>query len=167
MSLMSVRLFAGVSAACLTLALGGVSAAQDGVAAARLPNAFGQPVRATPAPQPVAQPSSPAPSPTEAADPRSEAALRGVIAAAQAETLDYAVFTPGVGETMQQGQGQTLMDMVENMGALRTLVFAGRQNGADLYRARFEAGDTQWIVGMDEAGKIAVFLFRETPVSPQ
>ncbi len=158
---MSAHIPAGLMAASLFAAVAGTAVAQDGVAAARLPNAFGQPVRAVP------PPAGPPPSSAEAPDPRSEAALRAVIAAAQAEALDYAVFTSGVSETMKQGQGQTLVDMVDNMGALQTLAFAGRQNGADLYRARFEAGDTQWIVGIDEAGKIAVFLFRETPVPPQ
>lgn len=160
---MSARIPAGLIAASLFVALAGSAVAQDGVAAARLPNSFDQPARVVSA----AQPAPAAPVPTEAADPRTEPALRGVIAAAQADGIDYSVFTPGVGETMRQGQGAALSEMVENMGALTAVTFVGAQNGADLYRARFEAGDTQWIIGLDAAGKIGVFLFRETPVSPE
>lgn len=129
--------------------------AKGDVAAATLPNAFagGAPVAA-----PAAAP-SPAPA---MADPRTEPTLRAVIAAVKAGPLDPAMFTESVAAQMP-AQEPPLRALLDGKGDLVTIVHRGQRNGADIYQALFENGDTQWVIGVDDAGKVAVFLFRETP----
>lgn len=125
------------------------------VAAANLPGAFtgGS-----------ARPAAPPPAPTApaAVDPRTEPALRAVIAAVQAGPLDPALFSESVAAQMP-AQEPPLRAMLDGKGELVTIVHRGQRNGADIYQALFERGDTQWVIGVDDAGKVAVFLFRETP----
>ena len=102
-----------------------------------------------------------APSPA-AVDPRTEPALRAVIAAVRAGPLDPGLFTENVAAQMPQ-QEPPLRALLDGKGELVTIVHRGQRNGADIYQALFENGDTQWVIGVDEAGKVAVFLFRETP----
>ena len=126
------------------------------VAAANLPNAFGGGPAATPAAVvPAAQPPA-------AADPRTEPALRAVIAAVKAGPLDAAMFTENVAAQIPD-QEAPLRALLDGKGELVTIVHRGQHNGADIYQALFENGDTQWVIGVDDAGKVAVFLFRETP----
>lgn len=127
------------------------------VAAANLPNAFGGGGRAA-APAAVV----PAAQPPAAADPRTEPALRAVIAAVKAGPLDAAMFTENVAAQIPD-QEAPLRALLDGKGELVTIVHRGQHNGADIYQALFENGDTQWVIGVDEAGKVAVFLFRETP----
>ena len=126
------------------------------VAAANLPNAFsGGPATAPAAVAPTAQPPA-------VADPRTEPALRAVIAAVKAGPLDTALFTENVAAQMPD-QEPPLRALLDGKGELVTIVHRGQRNGADIYQALFENGDTQWVIGVDDAGKVAVFLFRETP----
>lgn len=126
------------------------------VAAANLPNAFGGgPAAAPAAVVPAAQPPA-------AADPRTEPALRAVIAAVKAGPLDAAMFTENVAAQIPD-QEAPLRALLDGKGELVTIVHRGQHNGADIYQALFENGDTQWVIGVDDAGKVAVFLFRETP----
>lgn len=126
------------------------------VAAANLPNAFGGgPAAAPAAVVPAAQPPA-------AADPRTEPALRAVIAAVKAGPLDAAMFTENVAAQIPDQEGP-LRALLDGKGELVTIVHRGQHNGADIYQALFENGDTQWVIGVDDAGKVAVFLFRETP----
>ena len=130
----------------------------DKVAAASLPNAFNAPVRSSAAPAAIA----PDAQPPAAADPRTEPALRAVIAGVRSGRLDPALFSEGVAAQMPE-QEPPLRALLDGKGDLVTIVLRGQRNGADIYQALFEEGDTQWVIGVDEAGKIAVFLFRETP----
>lgn len=159
-----------VVAGLAVLALASAAAAQtppaaeapkSDVAAATLPNPFAAPGRSSPAPAAVA----PAAQPPAPADPRTEPALRAVIAAVQAGPLDAALFTESVAAQMPE-QEPPLRALLDGKGELVTIVHRGQQNGADIYQALFEHGDTQWVVGVDAAGKVAVFLFRETPRQP-
>lgn len=126
------------------------------VAAANLPNAFGGGSTAAPAAVvPAAQPPA-------AADPRTEPALRAVIAAVKAGPLDAALFTENVAAQIPD-QEAPLRALLDGKGELVAIVHRGQHNGADIYQALFENGDTQWVIGVDDAGKVAVFLFRETP----
>ena len=134
--------------------------AKGEVAAATLPNAFAAP-GASAAPAAIA----PAAQPPSAADPRTEPALRAVIAAVRAGPLDPALFSEGVASQMPT-QEPPLRALLDGKGALVTIVHRGQRNGADIYQALFENGDTQWVIGVDDAGKVAVFLFRETPPQP-
>lgn len=134
------------------------SPAKDGAVAATLPNAFTgpqRPVAATPAPD---APTAPTP-----VDPRSEPALRMVIDAVRAApTLDLSMFSENTAAQMPE-QEPRLRALLDGKGELVAIVHRGEQNGADIYQAVFENGDTQWMVGVDQAGKVAVLLFRETP----
>jgi hypothetical protein len=127
------------------------------VAAATLPNAFAAPGSGA-APAAIA----PDAQPPAAVDPRTEPALRAVIAAVRAGPLDPGLFTENVAAQMPQ-QEPPLRALLDGKGELVTIVHRGQRNGADIYQALFENGDTQWVIGVDEAGKVAVFLFRETP----
>ncbi|MES2833644.1 MAG: hypothetical protein V4707_02920 [Pseudomonadota bacterium] len=131
------------------------------VAAATLPGAFNAPVGSSAVPAAVVPDAQPA----AAADARTETALRAVIASVQAGPLDPALFTAGVAAQMPQ-QEPPLRALLDGKGELVTIVHRGQRNGADIYQALFENGDTQWVIGLDEAGKVAVFLFRETPEQP-
>lgn len=131
------------------------------VAAATLPDAFNGRATSRAAPAAVA----PAASPAAVADPRTEPALRAVIASAQAGPLDAALFSEGLAGQMPE-QEPPLRALLADKGDLVTIVHRGQQNGADIFQALFENGDTQWVVGVDVAGKVAVFLFRETPTTP-
>lgn len=128
------------------------------VAAATLPEAFRAPGAPSAAPAAIA----PAAQPPAAVDPRAEPALRAVIAAVQAGPLDPALFTEGVAAQMPT-QEPPLRALLDGKGELVTIVHRGQRNGAEIFQALFENGDTQWVIGVDEAGKVAVFLFRETP----
>lgn len=136
---------------------------RDSAVAATLPNAFTgsqRPAAATPTPAPDA-PTSPTP-----VDPRTEPALRMVIdAVRKSPTLDLSIFSENTAAQMPE-QEPLLRALLEGKGELVAIVHRGQQNGADVYQAVFENGDTQWMVGVDEAGKVAVFLFRETPPTP-
>jgi hypothetical protein len=128
------------------------------VAAATLPGAFRAPGAPSAAPAAIA----PAAQPPVAVDPRAEPALRAVIAAVQAGPLDPALFTEGVAAQMPE-QEPPLRALLDGKGELVTIVHRGQHNGAEVFQALFENGDTQWVIGVDVAGKVAVFLFRETP----
>lgn len=160
-----------IGVAALTLATGALAqttppaqdpAAKADVAAATLPNAFAAPgAAASAAPAAIAPDAQPA----VAVDPRTEPALRAVIASVRAGPLDPALFTAGVAAQMPQ-QEPPLRALLDGKGELVTIVHRGQRNGADIYQALFENGDTQWVIGVDDAGKVAVFLFRETPEQP-
>lgn len=134
------------------------SPAKDSSVAATLPNAFAAPGASSAAPAAVA----PAAQPPSVADPRTEPALRAVIAAVRAGPLDTTMFSEGVAAQMP-AQEPPLRELLDGKGELVTIVHRGQRNGADIYQALFENGDTQWVIGVDDAGKVAVFLFRETP----
>jgi len=137
--------------------------AKEGAVAATLPNAFSGSPRPAAAPTPEAPDAPTAPTPV---DPRTEPALRMVIGAVRSSpTLDLAMFSDNTAAQMPE-QEPRLRALLEGKGELVAIVHRGQQNGADIYQAVFENGDTQWMVGVDEAGKVAVFLFRETPPTP-
>ncbi len=159
-----------VVAGLAVLALASAAAAQtppaaeapkSDVAAATLPNPFAAPGRSSPAPAAVA----PAAQPPAPPHPRPQPAQRALVAPGQARPLDAARVTQSVAAPMPE-QEPPLRALLDGKGELVTIVHRGQQNGADIYQALFEHGDTQWVVGVDAAGKVAVFLFRETPRQP-
>ncbi len=131
------------------------------VAAATLPGAFRTPGVPSGAPAAIA----PAAQPLVAVDPRAEPALRAVIAAAQTGPLDPGMFTEGVAAQMPEVE-PPLRALLDGKGELVTIVHRGQLNGAEVFQALFENGDTQWVIGVNEAGKVAVFRFRATPPPP-
>ena len=132
--------------------------AQAQVAAASMPNSFDGPVRvaqvAAPAAVPAAVPAAPAP-----ANPRAEAVLRDIIAGAQAGTIDYAVMSDDLAARVRE-QEATIQPLIAGFGPVQAVDFVGSQNGADLFAVIFANAATEWVIGFNEAGKVAALLFR-------
>ena len=149
-----------LTAATLALALPSAAFAQ--VAAGSVPNTFDRPAGAlsaaaqapAPAPQAAAEPLSPTP-----ANAASEEALRTIISGLQAGTPDYSLLTDDLA-TQLRAQAPTILPLMQGFGAIQSFDFAGSRSGADLFVINFANAQTEWIVGMDEGGKVAALLFR-------
>ena len=124
--------------------------AQAQVAAASMPNSFDGPARVAPATVPAA----PAP-----ANPRAEAVLRDIIAGAQAGTIDYALMSDDLAARVRE-QEATIQPLIAGFGPVQAVDFVGSQNGADLFAVIFANAATEWVIGFNEAGKVAALLFR-------
>jgi hypothetical protein len=135
-----------IAAALLLLPAG----ARAQIAAASMPNSFDGPVRVAP----VAAPAAPAP-----ANPRAEAVLRDIIAGAQAGTIDYAVMTEDLAGKVRE-QEASIQPLIVGFGPVQAVDFVGSQNGADLFAVIFANAATEWVIGFNEADKVAALLFR-------
>ena len=135
-----------IAAALLLLPAG----ARAQVAAASMPNSFDGPVRVAP----VAAPAAPAP-----ANPRAEAVLRDIIAGAQAGTIDYALMSDDLAARVRE-QEATIQPLIAGFGPVQAVDFVGSQNGADLFAVIFANAATEWVIGFNEADKVAALLFR-------
>ncbi|MGV8929854.1 MAG: hypothetical protein ACOH1E_08875 [Brevundimonas sp.] len=129
------------------------AAAQAQVAAGALPNTFDGPAQAAPA-----QPSTPPPAATPA-NARSEEVLREIIAGAQAGAIDYSLMTDDLGGKVREQEAQ-IQPLIEGFGLVQAVDFVGQQDGADLFAVTFANAATQWVIGFDEADKVAALLFR-------
>ncbi len=139
-----------IAAALLLLPAG----AQAQVAAASMPNSFDGPARVAQTAPPAAVPAAPAP-----ANPRAEAVLRDIIAGAQAGTIDYAVMSDDLAARVRE-QEATIQPLIAGFGPVQAVDFVGSQNGADLFAVIFANAATEWVIGFNEAGKVAALLFR-------
>jgi hypothetical protein len=128
--------------------------AQAQVAAASMPNSFDGPVRVAQTAPPAAAPAAPAP-----ANPRAEAVLRDIIAGAQAGTIDYALMSDDLAARVRE-QEATIQPLIAGFGLVQAVDFVGSQNGADLFAVIFANAATEWVIGFNEAGKVAALLFR-------
>lgn len=128
--------------------------AQAQVAAASMPNSFDGPVRVAQAAPPTAAPAAPAP-----ANPRAEAVLRDIIAGAQAGTIDYAVMTEDLAGKVRE-QEAAIQPLIAGFGPVQAVDFVGSQNGADRFAVIFANAATEWVIGFNEADKVAALLFR-------
>lgn len=144
-----------VAAASVALLTPGAALAQ--VAAGAMPNSFDRPAQAAPQPAPASAP-APALSQTPA-NAESEDILRGIIAGLQAGTTDYSVMSDDLAEKVRE-QAPAIKTLMDSLGAVQAVDFAGSQNGADLYVVNFANAQTDWIIGINEAGKVAALLFR-------
>lgn len=136
-------------------------------AAATLPNSFDE--AAPPAGDRVrtAPPDMTAPIPAQAADvgpdvKRAEDALRAVIAGAQGDSLDYAMFSDDLA-TRIRAQAATIGPLIKGFGGLTDIVYVGQEQGADLFALDFANARTQWIIGFNAEDEIALLLFRPAP----
>ena len=139
-----------IAAALLLLPAG----ARAQIAAASMPNSFDGPVRVAPVAAPIAAPAAPAP-----ANPRAEAVLRDIIAGAQAGTIDYAVMTEDLAGKVRE-QEASIQPLIVGFGPVQAVDFVGSQNGADLFAVIFANAATEWVIGFNEADKVAALLFR-------
>lgn len=128
--------------------------AQAQVAAASMPNSFDGPVRVAPVAAPAAVPAARAP-----ANPRAEPVLRDIIAGAQAGTIDYAVMTEDLAGKVRE-QEAAIQPLIAGFGPVQAVDFVGSQNGADLFAVIFANAATEWVIGFNEADKVAALLFR-------
>ena len=105
-------------------------------------------------------PAAPAiPPATTPANPRSEEVLREIIAGAQAGTVNYALMTDDLGARLRE-QEATIRPLIAGFGPVQAVDFVGSQNGADLFAVTFATAATEWVIGFDEADKVAALLFR-------
>lgn len=49
---------------------------------------------------------------------------------------------------------------LQQLGELETVLFQGKQQGADVYRVRFQNGWTTWMIGSSPEGKVSVLWFQ-------
>lgn len=150
------------AAASVALLTPGAALAQ--VAAGAMPNSFDRPAQA--APQPAPAPAAPAAALSQTpANAESEDILRGLIAGLQAGTPDYSVMSDDLADKVRE-QAPAIKTLLESLGAVQAVDFAGSQNGADLYVVNFANAQTDWIIGVNEVGKVAALLFRPSEAAP-
>ncbi len=139
------------------------AAARAQVAAASVPNTFDRPAQSAPAPAAPAPAPAPAPAaPAVSAVPasaQSEAVLREIIADAQAGAFDYSLMSDDLAAQVRE-QEATVLPLLQGFGVVQAVDFLGSQAGADLYAVTFSNAATQWMIGFDEADKVAALLFR-------
>ena len=147
-----------LAAAALLLSAAGASAQ---VAAGSVPNTFDDPAAPaqalTPAPAPA-----PAPAPelsSEPANARSEEILRALIASAQAGGMDYALMTDDLAGKVREQEG-TVTPLIQGFGALVAVDFLGSRERNDLFSVTFANQATEWVIGVNDEGKVAALLFR-------
>ena len=167
-----------IAAALLLVPAAAPTVAMAQVAAASVPNSFDRP--ASQAARAPARPAAPATAavpasalaPTAAAAPapasalsmtpanaRSEEVLREIIAGGQAGTLPYALMTADLGGKVRE-QEATVLPLIRGFGAIQALDFVGSRDGADMFAVTFATAATQWVIGFDDSGKVALLLFR-------
>ena len=137
------------------------AAAHAPVAAGAVPNTFDDPAARTQAaqqPRPAPAPAQPAVSSTPA-NADSEEVLRDIIAGLQAGELDYGRFTETLAAAVRE-QEEVVTPLVQGFGPLITVSFAGSRDDIDIYNATFANASTQWLIGVNDEGKVSAMLFR-------
>lgn len=128
-------------------------------AAATLPNSFDSPVtRTAPRPAPVALPSAGQVTEADVA----EGLLRAVIADLAAGRIEPDLFTPDLAGRLTPQLPQ-LRSVVQGFGALGPIAPQGVVNGANQFLVTFDDAETQWVIGLNEDGRISALLFRPAP----
>lgn len=132
------------------------AAAHAQVAAGALPNTFDdpavRPAQATPAPAPVETSAEPA-------HPESENILRTLIASAQAGAMDYALMTDTLAARVR-AQETAIKPVIDGFGALVAVDFVSSRERNDLFSVTFANAATEWVIGVNDDGKVAALLFR-------
>ena len=85
--------------------------------------------------------------------------LREIIAGAQAGTINYALMTDDLA-TRIRAQEAAIRPLIEGFGPVQAVDFIASQDGADLFAVTFSNAATQWVIGFNEADKVAALLFR-------
>lgn len=145
-----------IAAALLLIPVAAPSVALAQVAAGTMPNTFDGPAQ----PRAVAPARPAAPAPATPANPRSEDVLRAYIAGAQAGAVDYSGMTDDVA-TRLRGQEAVNLPLIAGFGPVQAVDFLGVHNGNDVYAVTFATEATEWLIGFNEAGKVAALLFRK------
>lgn len=146
-----------LAAAVLLLA---PAAAHAQVAAGALPNTFDDPSARARAATPTPAPAAPVPPMgAEPANAASEDILRTLIASAQAGAMDYSLMTDDLAGKVREQEADVL-PVIESFGALVALDFVGSRDRNDLFSATFANAATEWMIGVNDEGKVAALLFR-------
>ncbi len=131
-------------------------------AAATLPNTFDGPSAATavaaPLPPPVVAPTQEEVTQADMA----EGALRAVIGDLAQGRIDDALFTPELASRLRP-QLSTLRPVVQGFGEIGQIEPQGVSNGATQFLVTFENAVTQWVVGLNDEGRVSALLFRPAP----
>lgn len=128
-------------------------------AAATLPNTFDSPVtRTAPPAAPVALPSATEVTQADVA----EGLLRAVIADLAAGRIEADLFTPDLADRLTPQLPQ-LRSVVQGFGGLGPIEPQGVVNGANQFLVGFDNAETQWVIGLNEDGRISALLFRPAP----
>lgn len=138
------------------------SGAHAQAAAGALPNTFDDPAARARAVSPAPAPSPAAPASALASDPANAASddiLRTLIASAQAGAMDYALMTDGLAARVRE-QEATVTPLIQGFGPLVAVDFVGSRDRNDLFAVTFANAATEWVIGIDDAGKVAALLFR-------
>ena len=132
------------------------AAAHAQVAAGALPNTFDDPAartaQATPAPAAAATSAEPA-------HPESENILRTLIASAQAGAMEYALMTDDLAGKVR-AQEAAIKPVIDGFGALVAVDFVSSRERNDLFSVTFANAATEWVIGVNDDGKVAALLFR-------
>ena len=146
---------AALAAALLIASMAAPAVASAPVAAGTMPNTFDRPAGSTAAPTP-----SPVPGPPPApADEGSGDALRDVIAAGQAGTIDYSKMTDGLAAQMRAQEAQAV-PLLQSFGAVQAVDFVRSEDDIDYFAVTFANAATLWGIGLTDDGKISALLFR-------
>lgn len=149
-----------IATALLVIPAAVPTAALAQVAAGALPNTFDRPAQvatARPAaPVAVAAAPAPAPVPENAA---SEDTLRAIIGSAQSGAINYALMTEGLATQMRQ-QEAALTPIIQGFGNLVAVDFVGGQNGIDVFAVAFANASTEWLISLNDEGKVSALRFR-------
>ncbi|MBU1383634.1 MAG: hypothetical protein KKG14_07905 [Alphaproteobacteria bacterium] len=130
------------------------AAAHAQVAAGALPNTFDRPAMPVQAVEPV----SPAPA-AAPLNPAAEDTLRKVIAGAQTGAIDYTLMTDDLAEKVRE-QEATVTPLIQGFGVLVAVDFLGSQEGMDGFAVTFAEAATEWMIALNDEGKITGLLFR-------
>lgn len=144
-----------LAAALLLVPAAAPTAALAQVAAGTMPNSFDSP----PAPRRTAPVAPVAPAASAPASPRSEEVLRQIIAGAQAGTIDYSLMSDDLAGRMR-AQEADIKPLIAGFGPVLAVDFVSSQNGTDLFAVTFSNAATEWLIGFNEADKVAALLFR-------
>ncbi|MES2859903.1 MAG: hypothetical protein V4701_00425 [Pseudomonadota bacterium] len=131
--------------------------APSGGAAATLPNTFDGPVASRAA---IPAPTTTPPQVTEA--DMAVGALRLIIDQIRAGDLDESLFTPSLAIRLN-GQLATYTPMLQAYGEVQSIEAQGAQGGVGQFLVTFDNAATQWRIGLEDGGRVAALLFRETP----
>lgn len=154
-----------IAALILGVAVPSAALAQEGAAAGRIPNTFDNPGAAQAVPPPAPEPRSVSGAEIGPDVKRSEDALRAVVAQAQGEGLDYAMFSDSLAQRIR-GQAAQIVPIIKGFGELQEVIYVGQEQGADLFALDFAQARTQWVIGFNAEDQIAVLLFRPAPAEP-
>jgi len=88
--------------------------------------------------------------------------LRNTIVGLTNASVDYSTMTPEVASKVRE-QIEQITPLLRQFGPLKNAQALGIENGAEKFRVTFDNQTTEWLIGFNDSGKIAVLLFR--PVS--